>query len=499
MTITSTGPTHDRSATETAEPGSIRRLIADTLDLDPADITAGLGLHQVPEWSSLDHVTLMLALERLVGRPIDGPTTASLTTVAAIEAWAAAEPVEPVETIDLDGPTIHRGLDGIYVDTTRLAAIDGSAGTLQIRGHAIEDLAADGDLTDVCHLVLFGERPDQEQRATTGARLLSPPALRPDVEQVFDRWHDHHPMVALRSAISLLGRADPEGRVPSGEAAIDRGLTLTAWSHQLLARHLAANLDPAGNGRAAGPDIGAGDADRGGPADPARRFAVAERFLQRWRRDQPDPLESEALDLVWRLQTEHGSNASAFAARVTAAAGTDVDAAIVTGLATFAGALHGGAVQGVIEGLRDIGRPERAAAWVEDRRARRQPIMGYGHRVYQVADPRSAPLRAMAMRLADHKNDHWAIDVVGALDEAMAEYERAGLGMNVDSYSSVLYHLLGFPDAYHTALYAVARSIGWVAHVAEQVERNVLIRPRLAYDGPSDRPWVVSTGGGERR
>ena len=96
----------------------------------------------------------------------------------------------------------------------------------------------------------------------------------------------------------------------------------------------------------------------------------------------------------------------------------------------------------------------------------------------------------MAHRLADHHNDHWAVDVIAALETAMARYERVGLGMNVDSYASVIYHLLGIPDAYHTTMYALTRTVGWVAHMAEQVEANVLIRPRLAYNGPARREWV---------
>ena len=481
--------------------GDLRLLIADTLDLDPDEVVPTLGLHDVPEWSSLDHITLMIALEERLDRAIDGPLTAELTSVAAIEAWATRSGAGPESGPETDTsrdaeatastlvglnaganatPTIHRGLDGVVIDTSTITAIDGAAGTLTIRGYTIDDLADHADLLDVVHLVLEGSRPTPAERAHLANRLLAPPALAPSNEPLFATLVDHHPMVALRTAISLLGRGEPEARARSAATVVDRGIDLTAWSYQILSRHLAANLGHS-DGWPASAEV----------PEPTSRFAVAGAFLANCFGTEPHPIEAEALDLIWRLQVDHGSNASTFSARVTAAAGTDVDAALVAGLATFAGALHGGAVQGVIEGLREIGSPDVAAAWVDDRRSRRQPIMGYGHRVYKVVDPRSGPLRTMAARLADHCDDHWALDMMHAVERAMAPYERAGLGMNVDSYASVLYHLLGFPDRYHTALYAAARTIGWVAHVAEQVEANVLIRPRLAYTGPDPRPWAA--------
>ncbi len=467
--------------TDVEQESAIRLLIAETLDLDIGEVTPTLRLHDVPEWSSLDHVTLMLALEQHLGRNVDGRLTARLTSVAAIEAWVSGGP----ESID-QGPTIQRGLDGVFVDTSAITAIDGTAGRLTIRGYDIAELAANADLTDVAHLVLIGTRPTEPERIGLTERLLRPPARPSQVDDLINRLADHHPMAVLRTAISLMGSADPEARTSSAGAAIDRGIDLAAWSIQILARLAAA---------ATGHDESSGrSSSRRRDLAPSDRWTVANRFLADSFGTEPDPIEAEALDLVWRLQVDHGSNASAFAARVTAAAGTDVDAAVVSGLATFAGGLHGGAVQGVIQGLREIGSPEHAAAWVEDRRARRQPIMGYGHRVYKVADPRSVPLRAMAKRLADHRGDHWALDVMAAVETAMAPFERAGLGMNVDSYAAVLYSLLGFPDRFHTPLYAAARMIGWVAHVAEQVETNVLIRPRLAYTGPPPRPWSEAGG-----
>lgn len=481
------------------ELSAVRLLIAETLDLDPDEVTSTLRLHDVPEWSSLDHVTLMLALEERLGRTIDGPLSAQLLSVAAIEAWAAGQ-ASPVIEVDpavattpaqkphpAGEPVIRRGLDGVFIDTSAITDIDGTAGRLAIRGYDITELAEGADLIDVFHLVLLGARPDESQRANLVDRLLDPPALPPEVAEVADRLVERHPMVVLRTCLSLLGDGHPEARVRSATVAVDRGLDLVGWSYQILARQVAADV-----GRE--PPWSPSDPIRGREAVPSNRWPAAHRFLVASFGVEPDPIEAEALDLAWRLQVDHGSNASAFAARVTAAAGTDVDAAIVAGLATFAGGLHGGAVQGVMAALREIGPPERAGAWVEDRRARREPVMGYGHRVYKVADPRSAPLRTMARRLADHRGDRWALDLMAAVEQAMAPYERAGLGMNVDSYSAVIYHLLGFPDRFHTSLYAAARMIGWVAHVAEQVETNVLIRPRLAYTGPARRPWAVDAG-----
>ncbi len=481
-----------------AEPqADIRKFIAETLDLDLDEVTATLGLHDVPEWSSLDHVTLMLALEDYLGLTIDGPMTVNLTSVAAIEDWLrqrsgsdADKTPAPKHDEDSAGgsetePKVNRGLDGVFVDTSEITSIDGLKGELLIRGYSIEDLAECADVGEVAHLVLYGAKPTVWEHQRTNHRLISPPSLPEEVSNLVWRWADRHPAVVIRTVVSLLGDANPDSRVPSASAARNRGLDLAAWSAQILSSHLAARL---GHGNPDSIDAPANPS----PGEAGSRWPVAAHFLARCFGVEPDPIEAEALDLVWRLQIDHGSNASAFAARVTASAGTDVDAAVVTGFATFAGGLHGGAVQGVVEGLREIGEPENAAAWVAERRGSREPIMGYGHRVYRVADPRSRPLRAMALRLAEHRGDRWLLDTMAAVEQAMAPYERAGLGMNVDSYAAVLYHQLGFPDDYHTALYAVARSIGWVAHIAEQVEANVLIRPRLAYTGPAKRPWQAS-------
>jgi citrate synthase len=479
------------------EPASVRDVIARQLDLDPIEITPNLTLHDVPEWSSLAHVELLLALEEHLGRPIDGPLGARLTSVAAIEDFAltgslddptpdrkpTGTAAQPADEATAHGPVIHRGLAGVHVDTSAITSIDGDRGELLIRGYPIEDLAAHASYPEVCHLVLHGEPPDQHQLNALVDRLCQPPRRpRPIDGPSAQRWAELHPMVALRTEVSRLGHSGTGTSPSTPGQVIEIGLDLLAHSQRTLADHHRAGLEPMDT-----PPDQMIDLER--PVDP--RFAPAHIFLYRFFGTEPDPIEAEALDLVWRLAVDHGSNASTFAARVAAAAGSDVVGAVVSGLATFAGELHGGATEGVTAGLADISRPERAERWVADRRAQGLAVMGYGHRVYRVADPRSAPLQAMASRLADHRGDRRLIEVTEALQEAMARYSDVGLSMNVDSYSSVLYALLGFPARYHTALFAIARMAGWVAHVAEQVERNVLIRPRLAYTGPARRPWAT--------
>lgn len=466
----------------TVEP-ELRALIADTLDIDLSEVTSDLGLHAIPEWSSLDHVTLMAAIEDRFGCSIDGPLVTELTTVAALERFLANQVVSSAEATK---PQIHRGLDGVHFDESLITEIDGIAGRLTVRGFSIQDIAEHSSFVETCHLVLFGIRPNESELADLTRRLLKPEPLPPTVASVVASMAGHHPMAALRTALSMLNSQGPSpDRSPS--AIIERGLVATGQANQILALHHRSRYETEQTTeRSSARPSASHSLD-----DPT---TVSGALLQQIFGRSPSALESEAFDLVRRIQIEHGSNASTFAARVAAAAGAEVGGSLVAALATFEGPLHGAAIEGVIDALREIGTPERAEQFVARRRAGRKPIMGFGHRVYKVEDPRAAPLRSMANRLADERGDRWAVDVVAALELAMAPHQRHGLGINVDTYAAIIYHLLGFSEDCLTALYAISRMIGWTAHIAEQIDRNVLIRPRLFYVGPEQRSWDANRG-----
>ncbi|MGH1489977.1 MAG: citrate/2-methylcitrate synthase [Acidimicrobiales bacterium] len=459
----------DRSGPPIAS-AEVRDLIANTLDIERGEVTPELRLHDLPEWSSLDHVTLMMALEDRFDCAIEGPLIGELTCVEAIEAFLLDE--KGLDETALDGPVIHRGLDGVYVDESTICSIDGEQGELLVRGYPIEDIAAHSGFEEVCHLVVWDERPSEEKLVAFREQLAEGAAIADPVATTVESMADQHPMVVLRTAVSMLGTSGP-GTRPTAEAAREKGLAVLALVPSILATHHAARL---GRPRPDGCPEGA---------------SLAERFLRQFFDRDPSAIEVEALDLVLRVQVEHGSNASAFAARVTAATGADVVAGLVSGVSTFAGPLHGGAVEGFIDVLDEVGELEAARAYVMAKRAAREPVPGFGHRVYKTTDPRSQPLRSTAERLAADRGDRRTLEVIAAIEQAMAPYQRHGLHMNIDAYTAVVYRLLGFPDDYFSALYAMARMAGWVGHIAEQIDRNVLIRPRLAYRGPARRSMLV--------
>lgn len=459
--------TMTRSSGGTTVGERLRRLVATTLDVEPDELGPAVGLHDLPEWSSIDHVELMIEIETEFDVAIEGDAIGELTTMAAIEAFLAGD---PTGTEPATGPEIHRGLDGVYVDTSAITDIDGTGGRLRIGGYAIETLAAHASFTDVAHLVLHGELPTAAERAEAEARLAAGAAIDGHVADLVTTLADRHALVAVRAALAM---ADRPPILDHRWAALD----LVGEIGAVIATHHRARHHV-----------------RSGPAA-EEAGCSAGRLLATCLGRAPLTAEVEAFDLTLRIGVDHGANASTFTARVVASTGADTVEAVGAAMAAFGGERHGGAVEALLRSVDEIGDPDRAAAHVAARRARREPVMGFGHRVYRRADPRVAPLRTGLQRLLDEPSidaerraeGRRGLAVVTALETAMAPYQRHGIHMNVDVYLGLLNRMLGFDPDHATALYAMARTVGWSAHIAEQRQRNVLIRPRLAYDGPAPR------------
>jgi citrate synthase len=193
-------------------------------------------------------------------------------------------------------------------------------------------------------------------------------------------------------------------------------------------------------------------------------------------------------DLV--LHAEHGSNASSFTARVVASTGANLHAAITAAIGALSGPAHGGAAENVMRMIREIGEPAEAAPYVKLKRKNREPIMGFGHRVYRTQDPRAAFLKIGVERLAKEAGNPSWYAVMDALTEAMAPYARLGVNVNVDYYAGVAYELLGIPGDLYVPLFAIGRVPGWTVQVLEQTRQNILIRPLTEYNGPAPRDYV---------
>jgi citrate synthase len=216
--------------------------------------------------------------------------------------------------------------------------------------------------------------------------------------------------------------------------------------------------------------------------EPDTSLGEAANFLYMLNGKPPEPETEATMDLCYVLHAEHGMNASTFAARVTIATLSDMYSAIASAIGTLKGPLHGGANEGVIKMLHEIGEPAAVDGYVEDALAQKKRIMGIGHRVYRVLDPRAPHLRSMAQRLSAEIGEPKWIQMSERIARIMLE--RKKLNANVDFYSATVYYSLGIPTDLFTPIFAIARTAGWTAHVLEQLSDNRLIRPQSLYTGP---------------
>jgi citrate synthase len=285
---------------------------------------------------------------------------------------------------------------------------------------------------------------------------------------------DTHPMTALRTGVSLLAADDEDG-----DAEDDDSRRRTA--ERLVARMptLVAAYERLRTGRA--------------PVDPRTDLNHAANFLYMLTGSPPSDTAVRAIDAYLVLLADHGFNASTFAARVTASTMADMYSAITTAIGTLKGRLHGGAVERVMYMLEAVGTPENAEEWVLETVAKKERIMGIGHRVYKTTDPRATVLRAMSDELSKESDRrlHEIAEVVAATAVKYFDENRPDLKLypNVDFYSAVVLNAAGVPTDQFTPLFAMSRVAGWTAHVIEQYADNRLIRPRAEYVGPTNRSW----------
>ena len=372
---------------------------------------------------------------------------------------------------EAEAPRVHRGLKDVYFDRSGVSSIDGRAGELRYRGYSIHDLAENATFEEVCALLLYGELPTRSQLSEIDSELKASRAIPAEIHALIASLKHAHPMEVLRTAVSALGALCPEPSDTSTSTLLRQGLRLTAQVPTIITSHyrLRQGLNP---------------------VEPSRELAHGANFLYMLHGIQPTADAARIMDVDLVLHAEHGSNASSFAARVVAGTGANLYAALTAAIGALSGPAHGGAAEDVIRMVREIGEPANAAAWVKEKRAQREPIMGFGHRVYRAKDPRARHLSDRAERLSHEFGQPQWYAVLQAVVEAMQPYSRLGVNVNVDFYAGVIYHLLGIPQDFFVPIFAMGRVPGWVIQVREQVENNILIRPLTVYDGPPSRGWV---------
>ncbi|MEZ5327575.1 MAG: citrate/2-methylcitrate synthase [Verrucomicrobiales bacterium] len=367
--------------------------------------------------------------------------------------------------------TVAKGLEGIVANESRLSKVDGQNGKLMYLGYNIDDLVENCTFEEVVHLLHRGKLPSQAELDDLTAQLRSRRKLPEGViDFLKSAPKDANPMDVIRTGVSMLGLYDIRGHHQDRLLNEDRALTICATIPLMVAHfHRARN----------GQEL----------IEVRDDLSEAAHFLYLVNGVEPTFEAAKTLDVAYILHAEHGMNASTFSARVTIATLSDMYSAITSAIGTLKGPLHGGANEGVIQMLEEIGSEDAVDAYVEGKLERKEKIMGIGHRVYKVLDPRAPHLQHMAVRLTAQLGEPKWIKMSERIAEIMRE--RKGLNANVDFYSATVYYSLGIPTDLFTPIFAISRAAGWTAQVLEQLEDNRLYRPLTDYTGPAEPQEIV--------
>ena len=367
--------------------------------------------------------------------------------------------------------TLHRGLQGVYFDRSETTFIDGKEGVLEYRGYDINDLAEHSSFEETSYLLIYGKLPNKEELSEFDSMLKSYRKLPEEIFDVINVVKDSHPMDALRTAVSALSSFDEDRNDNSLEATIRKGIRLTSQVATIVMAHH--NIR---NGK--------------DPIEPSDELNHAGNFLYMLKGEIPDQDTIDLMDKDFVLHADHGSNASAFTARVVAGTSADIHGAVTAGIAALSGPSHGGAAENVMQMAKDIGKPENAENYVKNLLANRERVMGFGHRVYKAEDPRAGHLREGVRKLSHQMGEPEWYQILEKVVEAMSPYARRGIHVNVDFFAGVIYYLNGIPQDLFVPIFAVGRIPGWTIQVVEQFRHNILIRPLLQYTGNRKQGYI---------
>jgi citrate synthase len=367
-------------------------------------------------------------------------------------------------------PEIKKGLAGVVVDTTAISKVVPETNSLTYRGYPVQDLAAHCSFEEVAFLLWRGELPTDRELALFTQRERANRRVDRSMLSLLAKLPDNcHPMDVVRTAISFLGAEDAEEDNPEEQANRAKSLRMLAVLPTIVAVDMRRRRGLA-------------------PIAPNSGLGYSENFLRMCFGEVPEPAIVKAFEQSMILYAEHGFNASTFAARVVTSTQSDIYSAVTGAIGALKGQLHGGANEAVMHDMIEIGDPKNARDWLGGKRARKEKIMGFGHRVYKNGDSRVPTMKQALTSVAAVRDGQRWLDIYNTLEAEM--FEATGIKPNLDFPTGPGYYLMGFDIACFTPIFVMSRITGWTAHIMEQAASNSLIRPLSAYSGPEQRALI---------
>ncbi len=365
------------------------------------------------------------------------------------------------------------GLEGIPAAESSISCVDGQQGILEYRGIRIEELAEKSTFLETSYLLIWGKLPTRQELAEFEHEVRYHRRIKYRIRDMMKCFPESgHPMDALQASAAALGlfysRRDLDNPVYIRDAVVRLLATIPTMvaAFQLMRK---------GND----------------PVRPRDDLDYSANFLYMLSEKEPDPLSARIFDVCLTLHAEHTMNASTFSARVTASTLTDPYAVVASAVGTLGGPLHGGANEEVIGMLEEIASVENVRSYLENRLERKAKIMGFGHRVYKVKDPRATILQSLAEQLFEKFGHDKYYDIALEMEQVVAEkLGHRGIYPNVDFYSGLVYRKLGIPTDLFTPVFAIARVAGWLAHWKEQLAENRIFRPSQVYSGLHNETYI---------
>ncbi|MCI0505195.1 MAG: 2-methylcitrate synthase [Gammaproteobacteria bacterium] len=360
------------------------------------------------------------------------------------------------------------GLADIIAGESAICTVGKHGKGLNYRGYAIEDLATQASFEEVAYLLLYNKLPTRAELTRYNQRLQSLRAIPDPLKETLEKIPaTAHPMDVLRTACSLLGCLEPETDFSQQHGIADRLLavlpSLLLYWRRFHADHQ--RIDTR-----------------------TEAASTGEYFLKLLTGKTPDKTHIDAMNVSLVLYAEHEFNASTFAARVAASTLADFYSAVVAAIGALRGPLHGGANEAAMELIQRFQSPEEVAPALKAALARKEKIMGFGHRVYKTSDPRSPIIKEWSRKLSTLCGDTVIFPVSEAIEQFM--WHEKQLFPNLDFYSASAYFFMGIPVMLYTPIFVCSRITGWAAHIMEQRANNALIRPGSHYTGPEPRAFI---------